>query len=104
MNDQTFSSFPSETSSPHDLQPRQAAANESGVKPPHSKIRWPHAPCHRFDAVGTYMITASTLHKKLLFQSVQELDLLQNTIFELSLKYEWKLEAWTIFPNHYHKC
>lgn len=81
---------------------RQAAANESGVKPPHSTHHWPHAPCHIFDTVGTYMVTASTLHKKMLFQSPRELNLLQNTLFELSLKYEWRLEAWAIFPNHYH--
>lgn len=48
------------------------------------------------------MVTAGTLHKELLFQKPHELDNLQNTLFELSLKYGWRLEAWAIFPNHYH--
>ena len=76
-------------------------------KSQHSKVlnehsRWPHAPCHKFNDAGTYIITASTLHKELLFKTPQELDILQNTLFELSLKYDWRLEAWAIFPNHYH--
>ena len=28
---------------------------------------WPHAPVHRFDSDGIYMITGATLHKKAIF-------------------------------------
>lgn len=48
------------------------------------------------------MITGSTLYKQLLFKTDQQLDLLQTSLFELVLKYQWRLEAWAIFPNHYH--
>lgn len=65
-------------------------------------LDWPHAPCHRFNEIGTYMVTASTYQKEHLFKSREELDLLQEALFALSKKYEWKLEAWAIFPNHYH--
>lgn len=63
---------------------------------------WPHSPLHKFNETGTYMVTAATLNKERLFQKKHELDLLQNTLLELALYYHWNLEAWAIFPNHYH--
>ena len=75
---------------------------ESGVKPPHSKKDWPHAPVHRLDSRGVYMVTAATIHKQHLFASTEALDLLENQLLSLALKYEWHLHAWAVFPNHYH--
>lgn len=63
---------------------------------------WPHAPCHRFNSAGTYMVTGSTFNKQHLFRTFDDLDLLQKIFFELAEKYQWKLEAWALFSNHYH--
>ena len=66
------------------------------------RIDWPHAPVHRLDSRGVYMITAATLHKQHLFSTPAKLDLLQRELLSLAKKYEWHLHAWAIFPNHYH--
>lgn len=64
--------------------------------------RWPHSPLHVFNSVGSYMVTGATLYKQHFFKTEQQLDLLQTSLFDLILKYNWRLEAWAIFPNHYH--
>ena len=64
--------------------------------------KWIHAPLHLFNETGTYMITASTLNKEHFFKESNDLENLQNLLLELSEKYQWKLEAWAIFSNHYH--
>jgi putative transposase len=48
------------------------------------------------------MVTAATYRKLPIFNSAQKLDLLQARLFEVSEKYGVKLEAWCLFPNHYH--
>jgi putative transposase len=48
------------------------------------------------------MITAATYLKTPFFASRERLDLLQGWIFDLSLRYGAALQAWAIFPNHYH--
>ena len=63
---------------------------------------WPHAPVHRLTSEGVYMVTAATLHKKRLFNSSALLSLLENRLLSLAKKYHWRLEAWAVFPNHYH--
>lgn len=63
---------------------------------------WPHSPCHVFNHDGSYMVTGSTLHKEHFFRNPEDLDQLQNLLFELAEQYEWRLEAWSIFSNHYH--
>ena len=63
---------------------------------------WPHAPVHRLDAAGTYIVTAATLHKEHLFKTPEKLTLLENTLLKLAKHYLWQLEAWAVFPNHYH--
>jgi putative transposase len=65
-------------------------------------IDWPHAPVHRFDSDGIYMVTAATLHKEHLFADPKTLTLLQRTLLSLAKQYQWQLEAWAVFPNHYH--
>ncbi|HEV8590333.1 MAG TPA: hypothetical protein VGQ72_15805 [Pyrinomonadaceae bacterium] len=66
------------------------------------QLDWPHAPVHRLDSRGVYMITAATLHKQHLFASPQRLDLLHREPLSLAKKYDWHLHAWAVFPNHYH--
>ena len=63
---------------------------------------WPHAPLHRFDSNGIYMVTASTVDKRHLFTTPKKLDLLENDLLSLAMKYKWSLEAWAVFSNHYH--
>ena len=63
---------------------------------------WPHSPIHRFPEGGVYMVTAATYQKQLLFCTDQRLSLLQSALFKLTAQYGWGLQAWAIFPNHYH--
>ena len=70
--------------------------DEPGVK------QWPHAPVHQLTPDGVYMVTAATLHKEHLFKTRETLTLLEDTLLSLSRKYDWQLEAWAVFANHYH--
>src|SRR5262245_39461452 len=63
---------------------------------------WPHAPFHSFCEKGTYMVTASTLNRELYFKQEGELDILQDLLLNFAEHYQWRLEAWAVFPNHYH--
>ncbi len=63
---------------------------------------WPHAPIHRLDSDGVYIVTAATLHKARLFDNPQKLTLLESSLLSLSKMYGWRLEAWAVFSNHYH--
>ena len=63
---------------------------------------WPHAPLHRLADNGTYCVTAATLGKTHIFASRDRLDLLQQRFFEFASRYDWRLQAWAFFPNHYH--
>jgi putative transposase len=66
------------------------------------QLDWPHAPVHRLDSRGVYMVTAATLHKQHFFTAGQRLDVLHNELLLLAKRYEWHLHAWAVFPNHYH--
>ena len=48
------------------------------------------------------MVTGATLAKEHFFKTDDELDLLQDALLSLAARYQWHLEAWSIFPNHYH--
>jgi putative transposase len=65
-------------------------------------IDWPHAPVHRLDSQGIYIVTAGTLHKTHFFFDSTRLASLQQCLLTLAKQYEWQLEAWAIFSNHYH--
>ncbi len=82
------------------VQPRPMSV----VVPSFSTIKqdWPHAPVHRLSAHGTYIVTASTLHKRPIFRGQANLDLLHDTLLTLAKQHGWNLEAWAVFPNHYH--
>ena len=69
---------------------------------PSRQIDWPHAPVHRIDSRGVYMVTAATLRKEHFFTSSQKLDLLEGKPLSLAKQYDWHLQAWAVFPNHYH--
>ena len=63
---------------------------------------WPHAPIHRFDSSGIYMVTGATLYKKPLFRTPEKLTLLENSLLTVAKKGLWHLQAWAVFSNHYH--
>jgi len=63
---------------------------------------WPHAPIHRLSGKGTFMVTAATLHKNHYFNSVERLDFLMDSLLQKAKQYQWQIEAWAVFSNHYH--
>ena len=81
---------------------RQVAPPEGGDKSQHPKSPWPHAPVHKLTEHGVYIVTAGTLYKQRCFDAGEKLSLLQLKLFDLANKYHWQLEAWAMFPNHYH--
>ena len=48
------------------------------------------------------MVTAGTYLKVPIFQTPDALTYLTNLLLELAETHTWRLEAWAIFPNHYH--
>ena len=89
-----------------ELAPRTAETSlgkQGAGKPAHLKgIQcWHHRPVHVFEPNQLYMVTASTLHKQLLFRD-DRLSILQGCLFSLVEKFGWKLQAWALFSNHYH--
>ena len=63
---------------------------------------WPHSPSHRLGAAGAYIITAGTYQKQPFFRSGKRLAYLCESLLHIAASHEWKLEAWAVFPNHYH--
>ncbi len=63
---------------------------------------WPHAPLHRLTPNGTYMVTTGTHAKAHIFRDPDRLSLLERDLLSLAQKYDWRLEAWAVFSNHYH--
>jgi putative transposase len=48
------------------------------------------------------MVTAATYRKEPLFKPGKRLTMLCERLLELAAQHGWKLEAWAVFPNHYH--
>jgi putative transposase len=94
--------------------------SESAVEPAHSKdldfissvetilesssdkAPWPHAPVHRLSEAGTYIVTTGTYLKRHFFRTNDRLKGLHGGLLKYAGKYEWRLEAWAVFSNHYH--
>ncbi|PAW86777.1 MAG: hypothetical protein B9S26_15260 [Opitutia bacterium Tous-C4FEB] len=74
--------------------------NEQKLQKP--SLDWPHAPIHRLTENGTFIVTASTYRKEPLFNTPTKLRLLQKALLSIAYQQGWQLEAWAIFPNHYH--
>jgi putative transposase len=67
------------------------------------KLRdWPHSPAHHLQDAGTYIVTAGTYKKAAVFKGANRLTILTNYILEFADRYNWSLQAWAVFPNHYH--
>ena len=63
---------------------------------------WPHAPTHQLTSAGTYFVTAATYQKEHLFRKREQLDALQQELLTVMQEFNWTLEAWAVFSNHYH--
>ena len=63
---------------------------------------WPHSPVHRLAEAGAYIVTAGTYLKKPVFRGSPGLEYLRDTLLNLAEEYQWNLQAWAVFPNHYH--
>jgi putative transposase len=61
-----------------------------------------HSPLHVFVPNTMYMVTASTLHKQHIFLGNERLLILHDALMEVTEHYEWLLQAWAVFSNHYH--
>jgi putative transposase len=67
-----------------------------------TRMPWPHAPTHCLAHQGTYFVTASTYRKENHFCGADRLRVLQRGLLSVARDYDWHLEAWAIFSNHYH--
>ena len=63
---------------------------------------WRHAPAHVFEPSATYFVTGATYRKAKLFDTESKRDFLLSSLFELAERWQWRLQAWAILPNHYH--
>jgi putative transposase len=63
---------------------------------------WPHAPIHRLAEQGAYFVTASTYQKAHHFCGAKRLRVLHRGLLTVTEKFDWRLEAWAVFSNHYH--
>src|SRR5437016_1310923 len=67
-----------------------------------SNISWHYSHPQHTLSPGTYMVTSGTYLKGHLFDSTEKKNMLQDKLFTLADSYQWQLEAWAIFSNHYH--
>lgn len=49
-----------------------------------------------------YIVTAATLDHQHFFRGRHRGQLLHDALLEVADAYEWRLQAWAIFSNHYH--
>jgi putative transposase len=63
---------------------------------------WPHSPLHRLAYPGTYCVTGATYEKRPIFRGAHRLEYLSDTFLAVCEKHQWSLQAWAVFPNHYH--
>jgi putative transposase len=69
---------------------------------PEPRTPWPHAPTHQLSVRGTYFVTASTYQRLPHFSGVKRLRVLHRGLLIVANDFNWELEAWAVFPNHYH--
>jgi putative transposase len=79
-----------------------ASEPDSRTTARNSRIPWPHAPVHRLGERGVFIVTAGTFNKQHFFSDGPNLRMLHHALLKLAHDYEWRLEAWAVFPNHYH--
>jgi len=65
---------------------------------PEPKTPWPHAPAHQLATSGTFFVTGSTYLKAHHFRGADR----SRVLLTVAHDYDWQLEAWAVFSNHYH--
>jgi putative transposase len=83
--------MPTSTPTPHSLSPDCSPLRD-----------WPHSPAHQLSLPGAYIVTAGTYQKQNYFNTPARLTRLTNLLLNLAEAYGWTLQAWAVFPNHYH--
>ncbi|NLD42593.1 MAG: hypothetical protein GX657_03770 [Chloroflexi bacterium] len=61
-----------------------------------------HTPAHRFLPGATYIVTAATYGRRMLFDTPANRDALLDVLFAEVDRRSWRLEAWAVMANHYH--
>ncbi len=61
-----------------------------------------HTPPHWFVSNAIYIVTGSTLDKKLLLNSEEKCRQFCETLISRAGLLKWSLDAWAVMPNHYH--
>ena len=84
------------------LRVARSAGDHADMAPALLAKDWPHAPIHRLDKYGTYIVTAGTFQKEHYFRGSQRLGYLEATLLRIVKEFGWQLEAWAVFSNHYH--
>ena len=69
---------------------------------PPPKTPWPHAPTHQLSERATYFLTASTYLKQHHFRGRERLAVLHRGLLTVAHDFDWQLEGWAVFSNHYH--
>ena len=64
--------------------------------------QWQHSPVHWQTEAGAYIVTGATHGKHHLFRDPKVLTFVHDQLIGLAEQYEWKLQAWAVFSNHYH--
>ena len=72
------------------------------MNPSSDSPSWPHAPTHLLSEAGTYIVTAATYGKLHYFRGAERLCALQNELLQGAADFDWHVEAWAVFSNHYH--
>ncbi len=63
---------------------------------------WPHSPVHRLGESVAYMVTGATYRQRDLLITPSRLTLVRDALLEVAAGFGWKLQAWSVMPNHYH--
>lgn len=76
---------------------------DSDQNPPSpATFDWLHAPIHRLGLGGAYIVTAGTYQKVRLFGGNERLSYLTKALLVLAQEHGLRLQAWSVFSNHYH--
>jgi len=62
---------------------------------------WPHSPQHLLGGKAAYIVTAGTYQKEHFFSTEAKLQALHDCLLKYADRYQWQLQAWAVFPNHY---
>jgi putative transposase len=81
---------------------RPLYGKHAAMPAPEKNRHWHHAPVHLLLERGTFMVTAATYKKQHFFTPPARLQHLHDALLENAAAFGWELQAWAVFPNHYH--